>query len=185
MLLTTSTLVLLAVIATGALLIRLIEPSRGCRTCGGLGLIRGERGRWARFCDRCNGSGQVDSMATRALVAATRGRVLPRSGTVARGRQHGQGYRFAGRSAGGRWIAAADPDDTRLAALVGRRIPACEHRVERREAAHDAARGLRRIGTAARLAMARRALRKAEDAAERHRAALESNSAGYRRAARR
>lgn len=57
-----------------------------CHTCSGLGLTRGTRGRWSRFCGRCGGGAQVDGWSTRMLDARTGGRWLPRSGTVARGR---------------------------------------------------------------------------------------------------
>lgn len=111
-----------------------------------------------------------------ALRRSERGRWLPRSGTVARGRQHGQGYVFAGRAPGGRWRAAPDPDDTRLAALRERRVPGAQRHVERHERAHQAAHAREKVDVGA----ARRALRRAEDAAERHALALADHQGGYR-----
>ncbi|MER5671923.1 hypothetical protein [Pseudonocardia alni] len=168
-----------------ALGLRLAEPSRDCRACRGLGLERGARGRFTRFCRRCRGSGRVDGLVRRALVVVTRGRVLPEAGSVAPGgRQHGQGVRFNGRFPGGRWRAAPDPDDTRLAALERWRVPAAQRRVDRAAAHAVGARGLPWVIALVRRAAARRALRRAEDAAERHRLALSEHLAGYRRKAR-
>lgn len=161
------------------------RPSRPCLTCAGLGLTRGERGRWGRICARCRGGGQLDTWAARTLVALSRGRWAPPGGTVAHGRQHAQGYRLAGRHPGGRVRFAPDPDDTRLAALRDVRVPAAQRRVERRRAAHTTAQGLARALTWIRLAAARRALRRATEAAEQHRDALADHCAGYRAAARR
>lgn len=182
---TTVALFLGMLAVSGYAVVRLVQPSsHPCRACDGLGVRRGHRGRWAGFCSRCRGSGQVDSIGARLLVSVTRGRVLPAAGAAAPGAvQHGQGYRFAGSRPGRRgsnWVAAPDPADTRLAALEDRRIPALERRVERREAALAGSGGLVWLAERARLAAARRALRRARDAAERHRAALEVNAGGYR-----
>ncbi len=160
------------------------RPTRPCRACCGIGSQRGRRGRWAGHCAACRGSGQRDRWSTTVLVVVSRGRWLPRSGTVVRGHQHGQGYRFAGRHPGGRWRAAPDPDDTRLCALAERRVPAAERMVERCEA-HEAARGLVKLWTFVREAAARRALRRVVEAAERHRDALAEHQGGYRAGTRR
>jgi len=156
------------------------RPSRPCLTCAGLGLTRGERGRWGRICGRCRGGGQLDTWAARTLVALSRGRWAPPGGTVARGRQHAQGYRLAGRHPGGRWRAAPDPDDTRLAALREVRVPAAQRLLDRRQSAHEAAHGLVKVWTWARVAAARRGLHRATEAAEAHAVALADNAGGYR-----
>lgn len=176
----------LAGLAVGvlALALRLVEPSRDCRACAGLGLERGARGRFARFCRRCRGSGRVDGLVRRALVVVTRGGVLPEGGAVAPGgRQHGQGFRFAGRHSGGRYRLAADPDDTRLLAIEGRRLPRAGRRVEQAEQRLAAARALAKIPAAVRLGAARWRLRRAERLRDAHRLDLEIGSAGYRRRA--
>ncbi len=119
------------------------------------------------------------------LVAATRGRWLPRAGAAAAGRMHGQGFVFAGRHPGGRWRALGDPPDTRLVAMREHRVPAAVRLVGRREAALARARGVARLLAWARLAAARRALRRAEQAAEDHASALAEHDGGYRGASRR
>lgn len=161
------------------------RPTRPCGTCAGVGIRRGRRGRWASHCGRCRGSGQVDGWSTTALVGLTRGRWLPRAGSAAEGRMHGTGYVFAGSHPGGAWRALDDPADTRLRALADRRVPAAERRVQRREAAHTSAQGLARVWTWLRLVVARRTLRRATQAAERHAYAIADRAAGYRGAARR
>jgi hypothetical protein len=144
----------------------------------GLSTVGLTRGAWpvGRVVADTAGGGRVDTWPLRMLVAVIRGRVLPRAGTVAHGVQHGQGYRFAGRRPGGRWVAAPDPDDTRW--------PRCGSGGSR-PAAGRAAPGAaprRRAGAVklwiwARLAAAR--------AAERHAEALADRQAECRAAARR
>ena len=173
-----------------ALVLRLVEGSKPCRRCAGIGTQRAPRGtpqggRWAAHCTACRGSGRVDGLMRRVLVAATKGRVLPDSGTVAPGgRTHAQGVVFDGRHPGGRWRARADPVDTRAEAIEGRRLPAAERAVERAEARLAAASVMGKVAALVRLAVARRRLRKTEDLAERHRLDLADHSAvGYRRMA--
>jgi len=174
-------LTILATAATVVGLFSLLPDSHACRSCDGIGTRRGANGRWATHCRTCRGSGQRDSLVTRALVVITRGRHLPGAGSAATGHMHGPGYVFAGRRPGGAWRADGDPADTRLEAIERRRVPALERRVERREAAVEQARGIGWAMARARLAAARRALRRARSAAEDHRAALMANGGGYRR----
>lgn len=120
------------------------------------------------------------------LVAVTRGGVLPQAGTAAPGgRMHGPGYVFSGRGRSGRWRAAPDADDTRLAAIEGRRLPRAERRVETAEQRLAAARALAKVSAAVRLGAARWRLRRAERLRDDARLDLDDHTAGYRRRIRR
>ncbi|MER5674780.1 hypothetical protein [Pseudonocardia alni] len=172
------------VVAGLAVVLRLVEPSKPCSRCDGIGTRRGARGRWAAHCPACRGGGRVDGAIRRALVAISRGAVLPQAGTVAPGgRMHGPGYVFSGRGRSGRWRAAADPDDTRVLTLEGRRLPRAQRRVEQAEARLAAARALAKIPAAVRLAGARWRLRRAERLRDDARLDLADHTAGYRRRA--
>ncbi|MER5671132.1 hypothetical protein [Pseudonocardia alni] len=162
------------------------EKTRACRACDGIGLTRGPRGRWAGACRSCRGSGQTDSVATRVLVVATRGRWLPPGGTTARGHMaHWQTVTFNGRAPGGAWRSKADPPDSRMVTLTERLIPFRQRQLDRREAARSRARGLGVLVAALRLVLARRALARAERRRDEHAQALADNEVYGGRAVRR